>query len=90
VPFAYGVPMAVANFGALVLYLLLLAAVVSALTFLFRPKVPDVRHAIMLLIAGISLLDGLFMAGQGASLLAAAAVAAFLLTLAFQRLIAGT
>ena len=44
----------------------------------------------MLLIAGISLLDGLFMAGHGATLLAAAAVAAFLLTLAFQRLIAGT
>jgi hypothetical protein len=44
----------------------------------------------MLLIGGISLLDGLFMAGHGATSLAAAAVAAFLLTLAFQRWIAGT
>lgn len=90
VPFAYGLPLAIASPAALLLYLLLLAAVICALTFLFRPQVPDVRHAIMLLIAGISLLDGLFMAGHGAPLLAAAGIAGFLLTLAFQRFIAGT
>jgi hypothetical protein len=90
VPFVYGLPLAVASVVALILYLLLLAAVIGALTFLFRPAAPDVRHAMMLLIAGISLLDGLFMAGHGAPSLAAAAVAAFLLTLAFQRWIAGT
>jgi hypothetical protein len=90
VPFAYGLPLAIGGIAAFILYMLLLAAVIGALTFLFRPGVPDVRHAMMLLIAGISLLDGLFMAGHGAPLLAAAAVAAFLLTLAFQRLIAGT
>jgi UbiA prenyltransferase family protein len=90
VPFVYGLPLAIARPAGLVLYVLLLAAVIGALTFLFRPAVPNVRYAIMLLIAGISLLDGLFMAGHGAPLLAAAAVAAFLLTLAFQRWIAGT
>jgi 4-hydroxybenzoate polyprenyltransferase len=90
VPFVYGLPLAIGSVAALILYLLLLASVIGALVFLFRPAVPDVRHAMMLLIAGISLLDGLFMAGHGAPLLAAAAVAAFLLTLAFQRLIAGT
>jgi UbiA prenyltransferase family len=90
VPFVYGLSLAVGSIAALILYLLLLAAVIGALTFLFWPTVPNVRHAMMLLIAGISLLDGLFMAGYGAPLLAAAAVAAFLLTLAFQRLIAGT
>jgi 4-hydroxybenzoate polyprenyltransferase len=90
VPFVYGLPLAVASVVALILYLLLLAAVIGALIFLFRPAAPDVRHAMMLLIGGISLLDGLFMAGHGATSLAAAAVAAFLLTLAFQRWIAGT
>lgn len=90
VPFAYGLPLAIGSLAALLLYLFLLAAVSCALTFLFRPAVPDVRHAIMLLIAGISLLDGLFMAGQGAPLLAATGVGAFLLTLMFQRFIAGT
>lgn len=90
VPFAYGLPLAIASLAGLLLYVCLLAAVIGALVFLFRPAVPDVRHAIMLLIAGISLLDGLFMAGQGAPLLAAAAVGGFLLTLAFQRFIAGT
>jgi len=90
VPLVYGLPLAVASVVALILYLLLLAAVIGALIFLFRPAAPDVRHAMMLLIGGISLLDGLFMAGHGATSLAAAAVAAFLLTLAFQRWIAGT
>jgi hypothetical protein len=89
-PFIYGLPFAAESIAALVLFLLLLAAVSSALAFLFRSGAPDVPRAIMLLIAGISLLDGFFMAGQGQVLLAAAAVAAFLLTLAFQRFIAGT
>ncbi len=89
-PFAYGAPFAAGSAAALVLYLLLLGTVVAALALLFRSGAPDVPRAIMALIAGISLLDGLFMAGQGHALLAGTAVAAFLLTLAFQRFIAGT
>jgi hypothetical protein len=89
-PFAYGLPFAAESGVALVLYLLLLGTVLLALGFLFRSRAPDVPRAIMLLIAGISLLDGLFMAGQGRPLLAGAAVAAFFLTLGFQRFIAGT
>jgi len=89
-PFAYGVPFAAAGGAALALYLLLLATVLSALALMFRPGAPDIPHAMMLLIAGISLLDGLFMAGQGQGLLAGIAIAAFFLTLAFQRFIAGT
>jgi 4-hydroxybenzoate polyprenyltransferase len=89
-PFAYGIPYVLEGGAALVLYLCLLATVVAALVLLFRPGAPDVPHAMMLLIAGVSLLDGLFMAGQGQMLLAGAAVAAFLLTLGFQRFIAGT
>jgi 4-hydroxybenzoate polyprenyltransferase len=89
-PFAYGVPFAVQGGAALALYLLLLGTVLAALVLMFRPGAADIPHAMMLLIAGISLLDGLFMAGQGQVLLAGAAVAAFLLTVAFQRFIAGT
>jgi 4-hydroxybenzoate polyprenyltransferase len=89
-PFAYGIPFVLAGGAALVLYLCLLGAVGAALILLFRPGAADVPHAMMLLIAGISLLDGLFMAGQGQMLLAGAAVAAFLLTLGLQRFIAGT
>lgn len=89
-PFAYGLPFLLASGATLVLYLLLLVAVIAALVLLFRPAAPDVPHAMMLLIAGISLLDGLFLAGAGRPLLAGAAVAAFLLTLCLQRVIAGT
>jgi heme O synthase-like polyprenyltransferase len=90
VPFLYGLQFITAGAAASVLYVLLLIAVTVALLFLFRPSRPDVPHAVMLLIAGISLLDGLFIAGQGQTMLAAAAVGAFLLTLFLQRYIAGT
>jgi len=89
-PFVYGAPLAAKGGGALVHYLLLLAAVGMALILIFRPSGPDIPHAIMLLIAGICLLDGMFVAGQGQTLLAAAAVAAFLLTLGLQRFVPGT
>jgi hypothetical protein len=91
VPFLYAFPVIVVQLGAaLVLYLLLLAAVGAALLLIFRPRGADIPHAIMLLIAGISLLDGLFMAGCGQPLLAAAAVGCFFLTLALQRFVPGT
>jgi hypothetical protein len=90
VPFLYGAPFVVQAGPALVLYLLLLVAVGVALVLIFRPGGPDVPRAIMLLIAGIGLLDGMFMAGQGKALLAAAAIVCFLLTLALQRFVPGT
>jgi 4-hydroxybenzoate polyprenyltransferase len=90
VPFAYGLQFVTVGVAAVVLYVLLLIAVTVALLFLFRPNAPDVSHAVTLLIAAISLLDGLFMAGQGQPMFAVAALAAFLLTLFLQRFIAGT
>jgi 4-hydroxybenzoate polyprenyltransferase len=90
VPFVYGVPLAASNASALVLYALLLGAVLLALGYLFQFGSLGVPRAIALLIAGISLLDGLFVAGQGQMMLAGAAVGAFVLTLVFQRYIAGT
>jgi 4-hydroxybenzoate polyprenyltransferase len=90
VPFVYGAPLAVGGGAALLLYLFLLATVATALILIFLPSRPHIPRAIMLLIAGISLLDGMFMAGQVQVLLAGAAVGAFLLTLGLQRFVAGT
>jgi hypothetical protein len=90
VPFLYGLQFITVGVAAIVLYVLLLTAVTVALLFLFRPNTPDVPRAVMLLIAGISLLDGLLIAGRGQPMLAIAAIVAFLLTLFLQRFIAGT
>ncbi len=61
-----------------------------ALLFLLKPGRINVPRAVVSLIAGISLLDAVFIAGAGYGWLALLAGAAFLLTLALQRRIAGT
>jgi 4-hydroxybenzoate polyprenyltransferase len=73
-----------------VLYLGFLGWVVYAVSWLVRPRRPDIRRAVVGLIAGISLLDALLIAGAGDPGRAAWAVGGFLLTLAFQRWIPGT
>jgi 4-hydroxybenzoate polyprenyltransferase len=61
-----------------------------ALWFLRRRQPGDVPRAVVSLIAGISLLDALLIAGAGAAAVAWLAVAGFGLTLAGQRFVAGT
>jgi hypothetical protein len=61
-----------------------------ALWFLRRRQPGDVPRAVVSLIAGISLLDALLIAGAGAAGVAWLAVAGFGLTLAGQRFVAGT
>ena len=61
-----------------------------ALWLLRRRKPGDVPRAVVSLIAGISLLDAMLLAGAGAVLFAWLAVAAFVITLALQRWISGT
>ena len=61
-----------------------------ALHFLWRRRPGDVPRAVVSLIAGISLLDAVFIAAFGNAPLAGFAVAAFVLTLALQRVVAGT
>jgi hypothetical protein len=90
VPFAYGLPVALTGGIGLAIYLLFLAAVLYALAFMLRPGRPNIPRVVTVLIAGISLLDGLFIAGQGQPLLAGLTVPAFALTLLAQRYIAGT
>jgi UbiA prenyltransferase family protein len=73
-----------------ILYLGFLGWVVFAVSLLVRPGHRDIRRAVVSLIAGISLLDALLVAGAGEPARALWAVAGFALTLAFQRWVPGT
>ena len=64
--------------------------IVVALYFLKRRSKGDVPRAVVSLIAGISLVDGLFLAVAGATTAAVGAVLCFLITLGLQRWISGT
>jgi 4-hydroxybenzoate polyprenyltransferase len=58
--------------------------------YLLRPPTRAIGRAVGFLIAGISLLDAMFIAGQRQPALALVAALCFALTLAFQRLVSGT
>lgn len=89
-PFVYAAPIATGSvFGAF--YVLgFVAWVLYAVSFLLRPGRINVPRAVISLIAGISLLDGLFVIGHGQPALAGLAVAGFVATLLLQRYVAGT
>jgi 4-hydroxybenzoate polyprenyltransferase len=89
-PALYGVSVATGSAAGAVLCVAFIAWVLYALSFLRRRQPGDVPRAVVSLIAGISLLDALFIAGAGAPMTAGLAVVAFALTLAFQRYIPGT
>jgi 4-hydroxybenzoate polyprenyltransferase len=88
-PFLYAVPAAAAGGAAAAVYAAFLAWVVHAVSLLRRAR-PDNRRAVVSLIAGISLLDALLIAGTGDGTAVVAAVAGFALTLALQRWVPGT
>ena len=89
-PFLYGFPaLADGRVGA-ALYLGLLAWVGYAVSLLVRPGRVNIPRAVVSFIAGISLLDGLLMAGAGAPGAAVCGVGGFGLTLALQRYVRGT
>jgi len=69
---------------------MLAAWILYALRLLQRRAKGDVPRAVVSLIAGISLLDAVMLAGASAWMLGVMAVAAFGLTLALQRVVAGT
>ena len=73
-----------------VFYLAFLGWVVFAVSLLVRPGRRDIRRAVVSLIAGISLLDALLIAGAGDPVRALWAAAGFALTLALQRWVPGT
>jgi len=89
-PVAYGAWLAAAQTVAGLFWLLFSGWMLVALWFLRRRAKGDIPRAVVSLIAGISLLDALLIAGTGSTALAVLALAGFGLTLFFQRYISGT
>jgi len=90
VPVLYGMRLASLQLDAVVPLLALSAWGLYALWLLRRRKPGDVPRAVVSLIAGISLLDAMLLAGHGHVLFAGLAGIAFIATLALQRWISGT
>jgi UbiA prenyltransferase family len=89
-PFLYALPSLVESVVAAALYLGFLAWVVYAVALLSRKGGPNIRRAVVSLIAGISLLDATLIARTGDVGAAAVAVLGFGLTLLAQRWVPGT
>jgi 4-hydroxybenzoate polyprenyltransferase len=88
-PFAYEALAATLGAMATLSSIALLVWIGYAL-YLLRPPTRAIGRAVGFLIAGISLLDAMFIAGQRQPALAAVAALCFVLTLAFQRWVSGT
>jgi hypothetical protein len=89
-PVAYGAWLSLSQPWVGLFWLLFSAWLLVALWFLRRRRKGDIPRAVVSLIAGISLLDALLIAGTGSWMLAGLALAGFGITLFFQRYIAGT
>lgn len=89
-PFAYAAPALVAGPIGAVIHLGFLGWVGYAVSLLVRRGRPDIRQAVVSMIAGISLLDALLIARAGDPIGAGWAVFGFVLTLVFQRWVPGT
>lgn len=79
--------------GSLMSWLIILVFIVwlsNALRFIQRRKSGDIPRAVVSMIAGIALVDAMFIASTGSILWVLFAVLAFALTLFLQRFIAGT
>jgi hypothetical protein len=90
VPLVYALAKALAGPAVALLALAFILWVGVALWFLRRRRSGDVPRAVVSLIAGISLLDAVLIAGAGNLPVAWLAVAGFALTLALQRFVPGT
>jgi hypothetical protein len=90
VPVVYGSVLAVATPIVWLPMALYLAVLAHALGRLRRRAPGDVPRAVVVLIAGMSVLDGIVLAGDGQGSAAALAIGAFVLTLALQRWVPGT
>lgn len=89
-PMVYGVALIAREPIAAFFWLLLLASIGASLRFAIRRRPGDIQRSVMILIAAISLLDALLIAGQGMGRLALLAAFGFLATLAAQRYVKGT
>lgn len=89
-PFVYGARIALQGGIGLIAYIALAGVVLYAVYLMTRPGPKAIGRVVALLIAGICLLDALFIAGAGQPMLALAGLVGFGLTLGFQRFIPGT
>ncbi len=89
-PLLYGLALVPREPATALFWLALAAAVFASLLSLRRRGPGDIPRAVMTLIAAISLLDAMLIAGQGRPGLAAAALLGFALTLFLQRFVRGT
>jgi 4-hydroxybenzoate polyprenyltransferase len=89
-PFIYLAPVAADTLSGGILYVAFALWVLFALSFLLRRDRINVPRAVISLIAGISLLDAVLIAGQGQPVLGWLAASGFVLTLALQRFVPGT
>lgn len=89
-PPIYGGALGFDRVSGVLLWLAFVGWIGVALSFLIRRRPGDVPRAVVSLIAGISLLDALLIAGAGAVVVAWLAVLGFLSTLALQRFVPGT
>ena len=89
-PVAYGMALALSEPVAWGLLGLYAGALAFAMSLLRRRAPGDVPRAVVILIAGMSLLDAVVLAGSGHVLAAALAVIGFVLTLALQKFVSGT
>lgn len=89
-PILYGLGVLGSGWAVAVLLLALTAWILVALGLLRRRRPGDIPRAVVSLIAGISLLDALFLAACGQTGAALLAVLCFALTLVLQRWVSGT
>ena len=87
--FVYAAPIAGASIVGLIVYAALLVVVIGAVSLMVRRDPSTIPRVVSTLIAGICLLDALFIAGANHSMLALVAALGFPLTLFFQRSIPG-
>jgi 4-hydroxybenzoate polyprenyltransferase len=90
VPVVAVILLAATNVQAAILAGCFLVWLIFALHFLWRRRPSDIPRAVVSLIAGMSLLDAVFIAHLGVGHLAWAAAGCFVLTLALQRFVPGT
>jgi hypothetical protein len=90
VPVVYGAAVARESLSAIVLAAAFALWLAFALRYLWRRRPGDVPRAVGALLAGISLLDAVIIAGAGSAAIAWLTAAAFLLNLGLQRFVAAT
>lgn len=89
-PIGFGVFHAFGNWHGAIVTALLAAMVIAAVFFVRRRQDGDIPKAVVTMIAGISLVDAVLIISVSSLIIAAWAIAGFLLTLALQRFISGT